>query len=178
MSGSNGINGCSTTQTLAISSGTLQYKDLSKTNVRLDICLCTEHTTGSSRERGDEAKFHSSGSNYLDSLLCVFIWIYNANHSFLYPWCLFSSPLPSFICRSHPKWPVVSWSPVNEEVDLLARHQYNRQGEWNPQKPAGKKSVCIPKKEGEENKKARWNEGYDKEGEGKKAKTEEIKQHL
>lgn len=56
---------CSSTQTLAISSGQLLGKDLSKTNVRLDICLCTEQTTGSSSERGDEVKFHSSGITIL-----------------------------------------------------------------------------------------------------------------
>lgn len=52
-------------------------------------------------------------------------------------------PLPSDP-HSHPKWPVVkvSWSPVNEEVDLLARQQWKRWGgeEWNPQKPASKHS--------------------------------------
>lgn len=97
-------------------------------------------------------KVAQSRYNYRDSLHGVFMLIYNASYSCLYPRCLFSpSPLPLCPLCSHPKWPVVkvSWSPVNEEVDLLVRHQCagGGGGGWNLQKPASKYSheVCIPK---------------------------------
>lgn len=78
------FSACSTTQTLAISSGKLLGKDFSKTNIRLDSCLCTEQQQ---RERG-WGKVSQFRYNYPDSPL----WNYNV--TFFIPDAL-SFPLPS-----------------------------------------------------------------------------------
>lgn len=73
----------------------LLRKDFIK-NVRLDpsSCMDTKHQQqGADRGWGKVSQFRY---NYLDSLLCVFLWIYDAAQRHLCSWCLFSPPhLPS-----------------------------------------------------------------------------------
>lgn len=76
----------------------LLRKDFTK-NVRLDpsSCLDTKHQQrGTDRGWGKVSQFRY---NYLDSLLCVFMWIYDAAHRHLCSWCL------------HPPHPLLPLSP-------------------------------------------------------------------
>lgn len=105
--------------------------------------ILSGHRANTVGRRHDEVKFYCLGITVM-ILYLVPSWAFAITSQPPLPLMPFPFlPLPSDP-HSHPKWPVVkvSWSPVNEEVDLLARQQWKRWGgeEWNPQKPASKHS--------------------------------------
>lgn len=106
-------------------------------------CYTPWHRANTVGRRHDEVKFYCLGITVM-ILYLVPSWAFAITSQPPLPLMPFPFlPLPSDP-HSHPKWPVVkvSWSPVNEEVDLLARQQWKRWGgeKWNPQKPASKHS--------------------------------------